>query len=166
MSLMCYWALVRNMIRDPGRLEDCLPHLVSTALFVLTLPFRGNSEEKQLNILWLWSFESIPVRIFSYVKKCIRNSCLLFLHLVQTSRTALGTGKTTQFLPLSKAASPFICVPPVVTKAKNYLLWVLNQELLFFLVWLKAFAMGSMLTKLREVNLGPISHTTGDCIQK
>lgn len=44
-------ALVRNKIRDPDRLEDCPLHLVSTALFVLTLPFRGDSEQKQLNLL-------------------------------------------------------------------------------------------------------------------
>lgn len=46
------WVLVRNMIRDPSRLEDCLLHLISTALFVLTLPFfRGDSVQKLLNFL-------------------------------------------------------------------------------------------------------------------
>lgn len=65
----------------------------------------------------------------------ILGGVFFFLHLVQRSRTALGTGKTTQFLLLSKAANPFIRVPPIVTKAKNYLLWVLNQESLFFLLF-------------------------------
>lgn len=76
------------------------------------------------------------MRIFSYLKIVyIRNSWGFFLHQVQRNRTALGTSKTTQFLLLSKAANPFIHVPPIVTKAKNYLLWVLNQELLFFLLF-------------------------------
>lgn len=120
---------------------DCPLHLVSTALFVLTLPFfRGDSEQKLLNFWELWSFEPIAaVRIFSYLKNCICQKFLVvfffFLHLVQRSRTALGTGKTTQFLLLSKAANSFIRVPPIVTKAKNYLLWVLNQESLFFLLF-------------------------------
>lgn len=167
MSLMCYWALVRSMIRDPYRLEDCPLHLVSTALFVLIFPFfRGDWTEtvKLLVIVKLWSNSSTENFQLSE-ETYIRNSWFLFLHLVQRCRTALGTDKAAQFLPLSKAANLFICVPPIVTKAKNFLLWVLNQELLFFLVWclLKAFTMGSMLTKSREVNLGPVSHTTGDC---
>lgn len=167
MSLMCYWALARNMIRDPYRLEDCPLHLVSTALFVLVFPFfRGDWTEtvKLLVIVKLWSNSSTENFQLSE-ETYIRNSWFLFLHLVQRCRTALGTDKAAQFLPLSKAANLFICVPPIVTKAKNFLLWVLNQELLFFLVWclLKTFTMGSMLTKSREVNLGPVSHTTGDC---
>lgn len=149
MSLMCYWALVRNMRRVPSRLEHCSLHLFSTALFVLTLPFfRGDWIEmvKLLVIVKLWTNSSSENFQLSE-KMYIRNSWFLFLHLLQRNRTALGTAKTTQFLPLSKAANPFICVPPIVAKAKNYLLRVLNQELLFFLIWflLKTFTMGSIL---------------------
>lgn len=49
--------------------------------------------------LWINTGENFQLSEETY----IRNSCFLFLYLVQRSRTALGTGKTIQFLPLSKS---------------------------------------------------------------
>lgn len=126
MSLMCYWALVGIWWEI---LTDWKTDIWSAVLFVLTLPFfRSDWTEtvKPLVIVKLWinkTSKNFQLSEETY----IRNSWFLFLHLVQRSRAALGTGKTTQFLLLSKAASPFICVPPIATKAKNYLLWVLNR---------------------------------------
>lgn len=89
----------------------------------------------------MWSFEQITaLRIFSCLNEHRPETSFLFLHLVQRSRTALGTRKPTQFLALSEAANSFIRVPPIVAEAENCLLCVLNQQSLFsFSCWLVSF---------------------------
>lgn len=161
MSLMCYWALVRNMIRDPYRLEDCPLHLVSTALFVLIFPFfRGDWTEtvKLLVIVKLWSNSSTENFQLSE-ETYIRNSWFLFLHLVQRCRTALGTDKAAQFLPLSKAANLFICVPPIVTKEFFAMSSKSGAAILSCLVSFESLYNGEHAYKIKGGKLGAcISH--------
>lgn len=143
------------------RLEDCPLHLVGTALFVLTLPFfRSDWTEtaKLLVIVKLWtnsSSDSFQLSEETY----IRYSWVLFLHLVQRSRTALGTGKTTQFLLLSKAANPFICVPRIVTKAKLFVMGSKSGVAVLSLVSFESLYNGVHAYKIKGGKFGAcISH--------